>query len=201
MVGVEPGHTNCSYTSDMGDGTEIWAVLWSGAVGSFIAAVLGGLVALAVVRLTNRHQSRLAAESREKAAISELVAAASWLLPALDEEQPNRPSILRVLEAAVVRWTLELEHVDMRSELQVWPHHLVMLATRLDNAEAASADQFQAFIELSDAVQEIRRAALCWHRTDRAGREELVKGLRAYRQLVFPEPGPVIPPPPTPRPQ
>lgn len=39
---------------------EIWLLqLWSGAIGSFVGAVIGGLVALIVVSLANRHQKRL----------------------------------------------------------------------------------------------------------------------------------------------
>ena len=52
------------------DGTSLPPdVLWSGIIGSVVAAVLGALVALGVVWLTNRHQSDLARQARKEAAI------------------------------------------------------------------------------------------------------------------------------------
>lgn len=43
-------------------------VLWSGIIGSVVAAVLGALVALGIVMITNRHQSDLATQARREAA-------------------------------------------------------------------------------------------------------------------------------------
>ncbi|MDR7083588.1 hypothetical protein J2X01_002883 [Arthrobacter ginsengisoli] len=55
---------------------EIWLLqLWGGVIGSFLAAVVGGLVALMVVRLTNGHQSKLDARGRVIAAIGDFNAA------------------------------------------------------------------------------------------------------------------------------
>lgn len=52
-----------------------WIGFWNGAIGAFVAAIIGGLVALTVVRLTNRQQATHAEETRQIAALADLLGA------------------------------------------------------------------------------------------------------------------------------
>ncbi|MBP2269242.1 hypothetical protein J3A64_004782 [Pseudarthrobacter sp. PvP004] len=63
----------------LGIGPESWAQLWSGAIGSFVAAVIGGLVALMVVHMANSHNQKLASDARELAALADLIAGSEEL--------------------------------------------------------------------------------------------------------------------------
>ena len=156
-------------------------VLWSGVIGSLFAAVMGGLVALVVVRLTNRNQSRLAAEAREKAAIAELVVTADLLFPLRDDVRPANDVQLRRMESATVRWLLELEHPGLLEELTEWPLHLARLAIEMQRERDGTYEQFVAFDTLSEAVDALRSLALNWHKSNEKHREQLVTQLKAAR--------------------
>lgn len=160
-----------------------WISFWSGTIGAFVAAVIGGLVALGVVRLTNGHQSKLAAEQREKAAIADLAAAADALMRRYDEGIPVIQDIVIQATAASDRWQMETDHAGLKLEIARWPHHIGALALDLHagdfrNPEGGPSDEFK---RLGGAVVELRELAMDWMRAPRAGREAAVKALRDKR--------------------
>ncbi|MCQ1951594.1 hypothetical protein NNX28_16880 [Arthrobacter sp. zg-Y859] len=156
-------------------------VLWSGAIGSLVAALIGGLVALGVVRLTNKNQARLAGEAREKAAIADFIASADGFLTEYSEGRRAIESLLQQTMAASVRWQLELSDEDMASELILWPHHLVNLAVKASEAEADGGDPADEYEALLQAVMEVRFAALEWHKANQGQRNEYRRRLEAGR--------------------
>lgn len=114
-----------------------WLQLWSGALGSlggalvgifgtFLAAIIGGVVALVVVRLSNDHQerlgrqqgelqARLAAEQaeqrkaeatriRENSLIADLIVATDDMLNALWEGREAIEAVLRRMAATITVW-------------------------------------------------------------------------------------------------
>lgn len=105
-----------------------WLSLWSGATGAFVGAVLAAGVALLVVWLTNKHQSKLSAASldaqktslevqlaeqrheaskaRELAAIADLVAATHNMWWTVDDPR-GLSGLVAKSHAAAIRWRLE----------------------------------------------------------------------------------------------
>lgn len=165
--------------------------LWDGAIGSLAAAFIGGLVALGVTWLTNRHQSRLAAEAREKAAIADFLAGADLLLAEYGEGERAIEGFERVMAAASIRWQMELSDPDMAFEVMSWPHHLGELARRAYAAERAGSRHSPEGVRLDKAVQDMRYAALGWPKATPERRKffrENLSGLRSNPQNFTPPP-------------
>lgn len=167
----------------MGIGEGAWIQLWSGLFGSFVAALIGGLVALLVVRLTNGHQSRLAVEAREKAAISDLVASSNRLLTEYAQGERAVESLIQLMDAAAVRWRMELAHEGMAEEVERWPLHLAGLGRHLYEAEIGGRRDPVNFKRLADAVFTLRSTAMDWHRMDVGARDRQVSELIRKREL------------------
>jgi hypothetical protein len=94
--------------------------LWSGFIGSVVAAIVGGLVALLVVRLTDRQHALEASKERQIAAISDLVVALDEMVRIVSESTSQEgidPSVSR-LQGASVRLQIELPKGPMRTELR-----------------------------------------------------------------------------------
>lgn len=161
-----------------------WGMLWSGAIGSFTAAVIGGLVALLVVRLTNKNQARLAAEAREKAAIADFVAAADRLITEYEQGRQAIESLLHAMIAASVRWQLELKDRKMSSLLVDLPHRLANRA--MDAYTTKERHDSPEFDKLLNAVVDVRFIALGWQDADpkerAAHRDELAGIARRTQQ-------------------
>lgn len=108
------------------DGNQ-WLQLWSGTIGAFVAALIGGFVALGVVRLTNGQQRKIAAEAREINAISEIVSQLQVL--ALTYQKPEEFQAreqMAALFAAVVKLHMAGPSVkDLAEALGDWPGYLV----------------------------------------------------------------------------
>jgi hypothetical protein len=131
---------------------ELWLLqLWSGAIGSFVAAVLGGLVALLVVRLTNGQQRRQAELSREIDAMAEFTARCASVSGVFSEAAiPDPQKTFVSLEVALVR--LQMSSKDMAPVARVlgsWPVALTTLTT-YSRTEETRQDEFSK--EIEDAV-------------------------------------------------
>lgn len=97
-----------------------WIQLWSGGVGAFVAALIGGLAALLVVRLTNRQQGLEASKGRQIAAIGELVVALDEMVRIVTGTSPQKdiePSVNQ-LQSASARLQMEIPKGPMRTELR-----------------------------------------------------------------------------------
>lgn len=157
-----------------------WVQLWSGTVGAFLAALIGGLVALAVVRLTNRSQARLAAEAREKAAIADLVAGSDRFLTEYRAGFTSIEPLAHLVEAAGVRWRMELSHEGMKAEIFRWPAILRNRARRAYEASSEGNSNTVEYEALLDAVAELRFAVMDWPSIDDKERDRMVRKLSRY---------------------
>lgn len=111
--------------------------LWSGAIGSLIAAVIGGFVALLVVRMTNRQARRNAADERMVNAIAELGAelrAFGINFDSMEHFDPRREYLS--LEARLIK--LRLSSIEDPRLVEVL-ENLPMLLTKLAMASHASS--------------------------------------------------------------
>lgn len=155
-----------------------WQELWGGVIGSFVAAVLGGLVALLVVRLTNRQQQRSAEEARETAAISDFVAIVTGFIYSHPHAEERDISEFRTnAQAAAVRLQLASKRVTpLYKAISNFPHLISMLgahygiltaANRLEEAETcgqainyAASSLFVTMPLFFTSTETGRRAAL-----------------------------------------
>lgn len=126
----------------LGIDTASWAQLWSGVIGSFVASVIGGLVALWVVRLTNGQQRRGAEEARERAAIADFIGTVQALNVSFTREDSFRPRELSAqLGAAQVRLHMASSDVTRLADAVLhWPARLVNLATSFHLANKRGTD-------------------------------------------------------------
>lgn len=125
-----------------------WIGFWSGAIGAFVAAVLGGVVALVVVRLTNAQQRHGVDRTVEVAAAADFIAAVEELEWAVkyrmkDPETFDPGSYVLLMRAATTRLHLaRVESQVVADVLVQWPekmHGLVQsyrLALMKDAPEA-----------------------------------------------------------------
>lgn len=165
---------------------EIWLLqLWSGAIGSFVAAVLGGLVALVVVRLTNSQQRRLAAEARERAAIADLLAATGAMLKKYWDGPDRVQDLLLVAEAASIRWSMETEYKALGSEVLTWPYFIGQLALEAwEGLQATGKADEKAFDAMTEAWTVLYTFATYWLYMPDKARVQGIENLAAGRTRV-----------------
>ncbi|MDN4611927.1 hypothetical protein [Arthrobacter burdickii] len=163
--------------------TNSWAQLWSGVIGSFIAAIVGGLVALLVVRLTNSHQSKIAAVGRERAAAADLLAATNGILKMYDEGKHKVRELVVEAQAAAFRWAMDTTHKGLAEEIRRWPHHVGFLGLDLVKAHARQDEHEieDAFDRLSLNVVVLRSMAIEWSGARGKHRDRLVAELLEER--------------------
>lgn len=97
-----------------------WIQLWSGGVGAFVAALIGGGVALLVVRLTASQHESEASKGRQIEAIWELLVALDEMVRIVSGTAAQRdlaPSVSRLQDASA-RLQMELRKGSMRTELR-----------------------------------------------------------------------------------
>lgn len=164
---------------------ESWAQLWSGIFGAFVAAVVGGLVALLVVRLTNSHQSHLAHRAREVAALSELLASTAGMARQFTESLERIDELVWTGDAAAARITMEARHSGLESEIFRWPFHIGLMAMealvrRKDAPEGSPTEEWSKHVQ--EAQAELRTFCVLWPKATTEGqRDRLVKNLKEAR--------------------
>ena len=100
---------------------DTWTELWSGAIGAFVAAIVGGMVALVVVRSTKGHQSELAAQARVVAALADFQAALSELPRRYTDGKEAIGQLVIQADAASNRITMDIDDFLLAEELSLWP--------------------------------------------------------------------------------
>lgn len=148
----------------LGIDASSWAQLWSGCIGSFVAAVVGGLVALMVVRLTNSHQSRLAAKARVVAAIADFCAAIVMFPRTLFDDKTVIQALVKQAEFAGIKLFMDLEDRTLAKELRKWPLELGSLALKASTlyADGQEAPALAAQDHLYTASREIVETLVLW---------------------------------------
>lgn len=184
---------------------EIWLLqLWSGTFGAAISAVAAAFVAILVVQLSNKHQSRLAKlqlkEQRAEAARQRTIAAVADLLAALSEFRTasgdDRNAIWAVhhrSHSAALRWYVE-DRVAGK-EAVAWAHHVHEIAIGTHDSGQdiigkhtgkLATDTFQLLMSRTEAFT-IRAAA--WPHASPEERDSILKELEALREEGHPYAG------------
>lgn len=105
-----------------------WIAIWNGAIGAFVAALIGGLVALGVVRLTNGQQKLHAAEAREIQALADLVAQLQSVPFQLRKGTFDSDLAYLEIESALVRLELSGHGIQpVIEEMNGWPQKIALL--------------------------------------------------------------------------
>ncbi|QDG88080.1 hypothetical protein [Pseudarthrobacter sp. NIBRBAC000502770] len=99
-------------------------------MGAFVASVIGGLVALMVVRLTNKHQSKVATHGRVVAAFADFHAALSQMPRRYMEGRDVIQRLVIEADAASNRITMDIEDWALAEELSLWASDLGLLSIR-----------------------------------------------------------------------
>ena len=121
---------------------DVWLLqLWSGLIGASVAAVFGAVVEIAVVILTNKHQTKLDRDARERAAITSLIVAVSRHGAATFG---GRAAVARHQDESVVpameAWKLEALPKKLRIPLQdELDHWAIWFIVQAQKAEAEHA--------------------------------------------------------------
>lgn len=165
-----------------------WVAFWNGAIGAFVAAVLGGLVALLVVRLTHGQQKRLASEGCEKAAIAELLAATGAMLKKYRDGPEAVQDLLLTAEAAAIRWSMESNHASLGAEVQTWPYYIGQLALDAwDSYRIDGKTDVKIFRAMSEGWSVLSAFAMYWTELPEKNRAAAIKALTAGRKAFTSE--------------
>lgn len=142
-----------------------WIAFWNGAIGAFVAAVLGGVVALIVVRLTNAQQRHGVDRTVEVAAVADFVAAIEELerVVLYRLEDPRTfdalPYTLR-MRAAITRLSLSRKAaVPVADQLYLWPTALEIL---VEAYLTAKREDYARSKELAQKLSYVCDAAARW---------------------------------------
>lgn len=141
-------------------------------MGAFVAAVIGGLVALVVVNLANRHQShvvseqmrqqaREASKARENQIIAELIVAGHDLLDAVYVSNEALEEVQRRMSASVIVWKLETDNPALIAVIREWPHWMLNWA-KLARDHPTSAQRAEANMEVRVKVGKFIRSLEAW---------------------------------------
>lgn len=183
---------------------DAWIGLWSGVIGSIVAAGVGALVALMVVTLSNRHQSALAerallesrqqakaqleeqrreaGKAREVAAVADFVAAADKL-HWLRHQAVNTVDILGAMTSALVRLELSQSNTDAVVEaLQTWPYRVTKLAEIAKASQKESPQSAELQRDLSSLVNKVTVGLPMWVHGDEKFRAQLCNTFRNVSQ-------------------
>lgn len=164
---------------------EIWLLqLWSGVIGSFVSAVLGGLVALLVVRLTNGQQRRNAAEAREIEAIAEFISLLHAMQMTFTKLEAFKPrEHIAQMGAAVVKIHMAgAQSRPLAIAIDSWPVSVVDLGVSFHLAEKLKLD---LPVDVQDVMRHATVAAMVHLRSWHGGDDELrAQRLKAINEVT-----------------
>lgn len=185
---------------------EIWLLqLWSGTIGAAISAVAAAAVAILVVRLSSRHQSRLAdlqlKEQRDEATRQRTIFAIADMLAAVNEFRTTARADVTDIWAvhhrshsAALRWYVEDRAAG--TEAVAWAHHLLELASAVHSAQQdiGGSHTWQLAIDsvewLTARTEALTVRAVAWPHASQPEREAILAELRSIRErwdpLAFP---------------
>ena len=185
------------------DGNQ-WLQLWSGTAGAFVAAVIGGLVALVVVNLANRHQSRISAHqlrqqaadasrSRETRVIADLIVACHDMLAAVLVSDAELEAVRRRVYAFLVTWKLESSDPSLFKVVMGWPHW-IMNAGNNARQSPKSEQRVKWHADFRERVGKFATAVEAWPNATADERDAIVEELRLSPGGIVMIPADPIPP-------
>lgn len=143
-------------------------------IGAFVAAVMGGLVALLVVRLTNGQSQKQADRSRQMAAIADLVAAAEACAHEgqLGRDGLSSPENLLLMRSAWTRLKMSgKDSKDLAAVLQKWPYRMASLELEVwPRSERLTKEQVEAYEILTESAATLMSLLPQWPDANRADR-------------------------------
>jgi hypothetical protein len=160
-----------------------WLGFYGGAAGALVAAFVGGIVALMVVRLTNKHQSNLAADGRVIAALADFQAALSELPRRYTEGDEAIRKLVMQADAASNRITMDMDDFRLAEELSLWPLDLGVLAKRAAELHEVGSNEATdyAWRLLRQALGKLIGTTQQWARTPARRRRKWASQLQALR--------------------
>ncbi|MGM7776112.1 hypothetical protein ACSVHC_08850 [Arthrobacter sp. KNU-44] len=163
-----------------------WVQLWSGAIGAFVAAVIGGIVALMVVRMTNAHQRKMASHGRVLGAIADFNAAISALPRRFQDGLEVIQSLVMQADAAGDRMLMEMDDLKLAYELSMWGLDLGGLAAKaIEFRDAGDLAKYgQAYALLRDASRFVTSRTRYWGRIPRRVRLTWAAELESERNNI-----------------
>ncbi|WP_104174857.1 hypothetical protein [Arthrobacter sp. Y81] len=181
-----------------------WLQLWSGTVGAFVAAVIGGVVALVVVNLANRHQSRISAHqlrqqaadvsrSRENQVIADLVVACHDMRAAVLVSDAELEAVRRRMHACLVTGKLESSDPTPFKVIMGWPHW-IMNAGNNARQSPKSEQRVKWHSDFLERVGKFARAVEAWPNATPDERTAIVEELRLSPGGIVMIPADPIPP-------
>ncbi|BCW68474.1 hypothetical protein NicSoilB4_32370 [Arthrobacter sp. NicSoilB4] len=200
-----------------------WIQLWSGTVGAFVAAVIGGVVSLMVVFLANRRQSQIAAQqlqqqsyfaheqlrqqwevtetqhqaasrARENEIIANLVVAAQDMMDAVLEDVEAMETVRRRMSAAIVAWKFESKYAELFRTLTPWPYWIANAGKLARHTGTTTEQRQKAHAELRERVKKLISACEAWPRTTASSeRVEIINDLKLSGGGLIPIPADPIP--------
>lgn len=172
--------------------SETWSQLWSGAIGSFVAAVVGGLVALAVVKLTNGHQTVLADRAAERLAMGEMVSTFDAMLLNFREGREEIQPLVDKAVAAATLWELVVRRPSFSAEIREWPYFMGRLALQCMWEDVLQSGDDAAYVRMQEATSAVRSVAMMWITADLKRKKKLEIELRLRRTAIW-EQTPAVP--------
>lgn len=163
-----------------------WLEFWSGAIGALVAAFVGGMVALMVVRSTKGHQSELAAEARVVAALADFQAALSELPRRYTDGREAIGQLVIQADAASNRITMDIDDFHLAKELSLWPLDLGVLTARAGQLhEVGDAESsHEAWKMLRGALGILIGTTQQWARTPARKRRRWAAELETFRKKL-----------------
>ncbi|RAM37348.1 hypothetical protein DBZ45_11095 [Arthrobacter globiformis] len=160
-----------------------WLGFWSGAIGAVVAAFVGGLVALMVVRLTNGHQKKLAAQARVLGALADFQAALSEMPRRYADGKESIQRLVIQADAASNRITMDIDDFPLAEELSLWPLDLGVLAVRAGrlHSDGHAERSHEVWALLRRALGTLIGTTQQWAKTPAKRRTHWAKDLRAVR--------------------
>jgi hypothetical protein len=163
-----------------------WLVFWNGAIGALVAAFVGGMVALMVVRLTNSHQSTLAARGRVVAALGDFQAALSELPRRYTDGKEAIGQLVVQADAASNRITMDIDDSALATELSLWPLELGVLAARAGDlhGEGFLEEAEHGWRQLRESIGKLIGTTQQWAKIPAHSRRQWPSLLREERERL-----------------
>jgi hypothetical protein len=153
-----------------------WVSFWNGAIGAFVAAVVGGYVALRVVQWTGEQEKRHAADAREIAAVADVIAVAETMALHWRDESHETDELFMKFRAALLRLRLAGPDTEVIwTHTNKWPE---LLAEQSESArDSAGLARLATAMTMVSSVQRLADALVLWTRDGKKSREQSVKQL------------------------
>lgn len=167
------------------------AAIWDGFVGSLVAAIIGGLVALGVVVLTNRHNLKLAdreLQAAEKAAQIEALGTQMAAIYAMATHASSEELAGHAARASASRYQMQASGWDgqrLADVLAYWTNHVVIVRKEIIGMELLGLSSVRPMYALKTEADRATGLLDEWRDALPDRRDEIVKAFdRSWATLA-----------------